>query len=121
MKRSALFGVAMGLALTAAAGAQAPKAGAAPKAAGLQKYLAGVPDVLILNRDGEKYQTAEFPHQAHGERFVLRFWSIGWRRKGGLSRVSQCGVTSRRGSAPGLRLEGYTKQDVRVALGLARA
>lgn len=38
-----------------------------PAAAGeLDKYLSGLPDVLTLNPDGEKYETVKFTHKVHG-------------------------------------------------------
>ena len=51
---------------------EAAAAGAAAKqAGGANRYLAGLPDVFIMNKDGEKYQTVRFTHAAHSsEGFV---------------------------------------------------
>jgi Class III cytochrome C family len=58
MNRIVLLAVASALILnvTTAKAADAPN---------LQKYLSGVPDVMTLNPDGEKYGTAEFSHKTH--------------------------------------------------------
>ncbi len=40
----------------------------AVQATGIERYLAELPDVLILNPNGEKYQTVRFTHAAHANK-----------------------------------------------------